>query len=98
MMCDLAGSLAGAGFVFRGLAAPSSGKAPDRETRLQDQAEHQHHEREGDRIIEPVVLGDGLDKFHAEPPIKKGNTVAAYLFPGIWCFSQACPALSTPRS
>lgn len=48
---------------------------------LENEAEHHNEEGRGDRIVQAIILCDGVDDFHGTPDLKTGNPVAANSFP-----------------
>src|SRR5690606_27299214 len=70
----------GSRLFFAWLGAASSitaGGAPA----LENEAEHHNEEGRGDRIVQAIILCDGVDDFHGTPDLKTGNPVAANSFP-----------------
>ncbi|WP_458760764.1 hypothetical protein ACSVBT_08280 [Afipia sp. TerB] len=56
------------------------GRGRTHEAGLQNKPEHHNEKRRGDRIVQAVVLGDGIDDLHGTPDLKTGNPVAETLF------------------
>jgi hypothetical protein len=44
---------------------------------LENEAEHHNEEGRRDRIVQAIILCDGVDDFHGTPDLKTGNPVAA---------------------
>jgi hypothetical protein len=61
---------------------------------LENEAEHHNEEGRGDRIVQAIILCDGVDDFHGTPDLKTGNPVAANSFPVFAAFFCRAAPLS----